>query len=366
MRKLVALDLPCGDLFLSNVKDAWDAGDAVLPLDQRFPHEMKERIVKQFGASIVISERGESLVSGTAVESEDALVITTSGTSASPKGVVLSHEALTASSQMTSSALSVDHDSDVWLCCLPVSHISGFSVISRALHTGTRLELHSSFDAASCEQAGHDGVSLVSLVPAALNRVDATAFRKILVGGSSMPSKLPANAVQTYGMTETGSGVVYDGFPLDKVKLDIRNGEIFIQSPSLFRTYRGEMPSLQSGWFATGDAGHIAESGKLVVSGRLDDAIITGGEKVWPALVERHLLSLQLFREVMIVGRPDDEWGQVITAVAVLLDPNEIPKIENIRERLNAFLPRFALPKAIEIVESLPRNHSGKLLRKLV
>jgi len=126
------------------------------------------------------------------------------------------------------------------------------------------------------------------------------------------------------------------------------------------------MPSLQSGWFATGDAGHIAESGKLVVSGRLDDAIITGGEKVWPALVERHLLSLQLFREVMIVGRPDDEWGQVITAVAVLLDPNEIPKIENIRERLNAFLPRFALPKAIEIVESLPRNHSGKLLRKLV
>ena len=127
--------MPCGDLFLSSVKTAWDDGDAVLPIDQRLPHETKAEIVSRFRASAVIDGNGKSTLKGATVESGDALVIATSGTTGSPKGVVLTHEAMEASSEITSSALSVRPDSDIWLCCLPVSHIGGFSVISRSIHT---------------------------------------------------------------------------------------------------------------------------------------------------------------------------------------------------------------------------------------
>jgi len=355
--------MPCGDSFLSSVKTAWDDGDAVLPIDQRLPHDTKTAIVAQFRASAVIDKSGKSTLRGSPVESDDALVIATSGTTGSPKGVVLTHEAMKASSEITSNALFVQPDSDIWLCCLPVSHIGGFSVISRSIHTGTSLEMHTDFDASKCEEAARNGVSLVSLVPTALKRIDSTIFRKILIGGSAMPPILPANAVSTYGMTETGSGIVYNGLPLEGVGIEIRDGEIYVRTPTLFRTYLDQQPEPRSGWFATGDAGHIDEGGKLVVSGRLDDAIITGGEKVWPAVVERHINTLQLFREVIIVGRPDSNWGQVVTAIAIPSNPEKIPTIENLREQLDPFLPRYALPKAIEIVDHLPRNYSGKILR---
>ena len=358
--------MPCGDLFLSSVKTAWDDGDAVLPIDQRLPHETKAEIVSRFRASAVIDGNGKSTLKGATVESGDALVIATSGTTGSPKGVVLTHEAMEASSEITSSALSVRSDSDIWLCCLPVSHIGGFSVISRSIHTGTSLEMHTAFDAFKCEESAQNGVSLVSLVPTALNRVDNTRFRKILVGGSAMPTILPENVVSTYGLTETGSGIVYDGLPLEGVEIEIREGEICVRTPTLFRTYLDQQPEPRNGWFATGDAGHIDGNGKLVVTGRLDDAIITGGEKVWPVVIERHINALQLFHEVIVVGRPDNNWGQSVTAVAVPSDPEKIPTIENLREQLDPFLPRYALPKAIEIVDHLPRNHSGKILRNRI
>ena len=366
MKKLIALDMACGDLFLSSVKTAWDDGDAVLPIDQRLPHDTKAAIVARFQASVVIDKNGKSALKGAAVESDDAVVIATSGTTGSPKGVVLTHEAMEASSKITSHALSVRPDSDIWLCCLPVSHIGGFSVISRAIHTGTTLEMHAAFDAAKCAESARNGVSLVSLVPTALKRVDNTIFRKILIGGSAMPSILPENVVSTYGMTETGSGIVYDGFPLEGVEIEIRNGEIYVQTPTLFRTYLDQQPEPRNGWFATGDAGRIDENGKLVVSGRLDDAIITGGEKVWPIVIERHINTLQLFREVIVVGRPDNNWGQLVTVVAIPSNPEKIPTIDNLRDQLDPFLPRYALPKAIEIVDHLPRNHSGKILRNRI
>ncbi len=358
--------MPCGDLFLSSVKTAWDDGDAVLPIDQRLPHETKAEIVSRFRATAFIFVIGKSTLKGATVESGDALVIATSGTTGSPKGVVLTHEAMEASSEITSSALSVRPDSDIWLCCLPVSHIGGFSVISRSIHTGTSLEMHTAFDAFKCEESAQNGVSLVSLVPTALNRVDNTRFRKILVGGSAMPTILPENVVSTYGLTETGSGIVYDGLPLEGVEIEIRDGEICVRTPTLFRTYLNQQPEPRNGWFATGDAGHIDGNGKLVVTGRLDDAIITGGEKVWPVVIERHINALQLFHEVIVVGRPDNNWGQSVTAVAIPSDPEKIPTIENLREQLDPFLPRYALPKAIEIVDHLPRNHSGKILRNRI
>jgi len=367
VRKLVAVDLPCGDAFVSAVKLIWDSGDAVLPLDQRLPDATKKDIVLRLGAHQVVHSGGKSSIGGFNVEPDDALVIHTSGTSGLPKGVVLTHEALMASSIMTSEALSVEQKLDVWLCCLPVSHIGGFSVVSRALHTGTQLLLHESFEARRCEAASRrDGASLVSLVPTALRRIDASLFKKILVGGSSIPDSLPENVVATYGMTETGSGVVYDGLPLTGVEIEIRNEEIFVKSPSLFRAYRDDSPALEKGWFATGDAGHIDANGKLLVSGRLEEVIVTGGEKVWPQVVERHINSLRLFREVAVVGRPDDEWGQVVTAVVLTDEASEVPDLAMLREQLASLLPRYALPKAIEVVDSFPRNRSGKLLRKSI
>lgn len=366
MRKLIALDIDGSDFFVSKLLEAWDEGHSVFPLDQRLPQARKEHLVKTFGASEVISEKETYRTKGISMEPDDALVIATSGTTGNPKGVVLTHTALQASSKITSSQLDVQNSLDEWLCCIPVSHIGGFSVITRALHNGVSLKMQRRFDAASCEEAGRNGSTLVSLVPTALGRIDPSVFRKILIGGAAAPQTLPGNAVATYGLTETGSGIVYNGATLPEVKLEIRDGEIVVQSPTLFSRYLGDEPQNSEQWFATGDAGFLQDDQRLVVTGRLDDAIITGGEKVWPVLIERELDSLSLFSEHVVVGRQDQEWGQAVTIVCVPENPEKSIDISDIRAQLRESFPNYALPKAIEVVDKLPRNAMGKVLRRLV
>ena len=366
MGKLIAFDMEGCDSFVSKLLEAWDHGHSVFPLDQRLPQARKEHLVKAFGASEVISEKDTYRTKGISMEPDDALVIATSGTTGDPKGVVLTHTALQASSQITSSQLDVQNSIDEWLCCIPVSHIGGFSVITRALHNGVRLKMQRRFDAALCEEAGRCGSTLVSLVPTALGRIDPSVFRKILVGGTAAPQVLPDNAVTTYGLTETGSGIVYNGTPLPDVKIEIRDGEIVVQSPTLFSRYLGHEPQDSGQWFTTGDAGFLQDDQRLVVTGRLDDAIITGGEKVWPALVERELNSIGLFSEHVVVGRDDQEWGQAVTIIGVLKNPKISIDISDVRAQLKDSLPNYALPKAIEVVDQLPRNAMGKVLRRLV
>ncbi len=366
MGKLIAFDMEGCDFFVSKLLEAWDKGHSVFPLDQRLPQARKEHLVKTFGASEVISEKGTFRTKGISMEPDDALVIATSGTTGDPKGVVLTHTALQASSQITSSQLDVQASLDEWLCCIPVSHIGGFSVITRALHNGVRLRVQRRFDAALCEEAGRSGSTLVSLVPTALDRIDPSVFRKILVGGAASPQILPENSVTTYGLTETGSGIVYNGTLLPEVKIEIRDSEILVQSPTLFSRYLGDEPRNNEQWFTTGDAGFLQDDQKLVVTGRLDDVIITGGEKVWPALVESELNSLRLFSEHVVVGRHDQEWGQAVTIIGVPENPEKSIDISDVRAQLRESLPNYALPKAIEIVEALPRNAMGKILRRLV
>tara|TARA_B100001778_G_scaffold287347_1_gene255103 strand:+ start:1901 stop:3001 length:1101 start_codon:yes stop_codon:yes gene_type:complete len=366
MGKLIAFDMEGCDFFVSKLLEAWDKGHSVFPLDQRLPQARKEHLVKTFGASEVISEKGTFRTKGISMEPDDALVIATSGTTGDPKGVVLTHTALQASSQITSSQLDVQASLDEWLCCIPVSHIGGFSVITRALHNGVRLRVQRRFDAALCEEAGRSGSTLVSLVPTALDRIDPSVFRKILVGGAASPQTLPENSVTTYGLTETGSGIVYNGTLLPEVKIEIRDSEILVQSPTLFSRYLGDEPRNNEQWFTTGDAGFLQDDQKLVVTGRLDDVIITGGEKVWPALVESELNSLRLFSEHVVVGRHDQEWGQAVTIIGVPENPEKSIDISDVRAQLRESLPNYALPKAIEIVEALPRNAMGKILRRLV
>lgn len=365
MKKLVALDLPGGPGFRDEMERAWTEGDAVFPVDRRLPREAAARVMRGLGVGVLVSEEGRFPTPyGRPVEAGDALVVTTSGTGGEPRGVVLTHDAVRAAAVATSKRLGVDPESDGWLACLPLSHVGGLGVVTRAVVTGTDLEIHDGFDPAAVAQAATRGATLVSLVETALRRIDASRFRKILVGGSEVRSELPHNAVATYGMTESGGGVVYDGRPLDGVEVRIRNGEILLRSPTLLRAYRdGEDPKEGDGWFATGDLGRF-ENDRLLVDGRIGEVIVTGGEKVVPGPVEEVLAGAGGVAEVAIVGRPDPDWGEAVTAVVVPIDAANPPRLEDLREIVREVFPAYAAPRAVEIVDHLPRTSLGKIRRR--
>ncbi len=364
MAELVALDMPGCPRFVDELQHAWDAGNAVFPIDQRLPPALREEQLDLVAPSVIVGADGSShRRPGRPVEPGDALVVTTSGTTGEPKAAVLTHDAVAASARITSKALAVDPDRDHWLCCLPVCDIGGLSVVTRALRTETPLTVHERFEADRVAAAADAGVTLVSLVVAVLDRLDASAFRRILLGGSAMPPVLPPNAVATYGMTETGSGIVYDGYPLEGVELRIVDGEIHVRSPTLLRAYRDGTDPTVDGWLPTGDGGAIDDEGRLTVTGRLCDVIVTGAEKVWPVQVEKALAALQLFREVAVTGRPDPTWGHAVTAVVVPLPEQRVPGLAELRELLAPSLPRYALPQAIEVRDALPRTPARKVDR---
>lgn len=361
MRRLVALDLPGGPAFVHALQRAWDSGDAVLPVDQRFPPAAKAALMAAMGASTVVEPGGTSeLAEGRPVDDGDALVVATSGSTGTPKGVVLTHEAVAASAEATSTRLGVDPEHDHWLACLPLAHVGGLSVVTRALHTGTRLTVIPAFDV---ETVDSSDATLVSLVATAMRRIDTDRWRVIVLGGAHAPADRPANSVTTYGMTETGSGVVYDGVPLDRVEVRIIDGEIQLRAPMLLRCYRdGTDPFVAGGWFPTGDLGELTVDGQLIVHGRRGDLIITGGENVWPDPVERILARHPKVTDVGVAGVPDPEWGHVVTAFVVPAD-GDAPSLDELREAVRAELPAYCAPRNVVIVSQLPRTTLGKLKR---
>ncbi|WP_419842488.1 class I adenylate-forming enzyme family protein [Candidatus Poriferisodalis sp.] len=366
MHRLVALAIGGGDPFVAELQRAWNAGDAVMPIDQRLPAAAQQSLVERMGAMVVVDSAGRHRRrGGWSVEPGDALVMATSGSTGEPKGVVLTHAAVEANAMATSAALAVDPSTDRWLACLPLSHVGGLAVAVRALLTDTRLDVQDGFAADAVDAAARRGATLTALVPTALSRIDASAFRTILLGGSAMPSQRPANTVATYGMTETFSGVVYEGRPLDGVELRIVDGEIQLRCPMLARCYRdGTDPRTADGWFPTGDAGAVADDGRLTVFGRLDDMIVSGGQNVWPVAVERILAEMPNIAEAAVVGRPDPEWGQAVTAVVVPADSEQPPDLAELREAVKAQLPAYCAPRALQLVTRLPRTPLGKLQRR--
>ena len=151
----------------------------------------------------------------------------------------------------------------------------------------------------------------MSLVPTALRRVDPAVFRCIVLGGSAPPRDLPANVVTTYGMTETGSGVVYDGRPLDGVDVRVDgDGEIWLRGPMLLRAYRDGTDPLVDGWLPTGDLGGWLTDGRLHVEGRAGDLIVTGGENVWPEPIEALLRDVPGVGDVAVVRRRPTTSGE--------------------------------------------------------
>jgi O-succinylbenzoic acid--CoA ligase len=334
---------------------AWDAGDAVLALDRRLPPAAQ--------AAVVAAARPDEPVA-----EGDALVIATSGSTGAPKAVVLTHAALAASAAAGSMRLGADPARDHWLACMPLSHMSGLGVVTRALLTGTPLTVHDGFDAAAVDDAARSGCTLTTFVPTALARVDASRWRRIIVGGAPVPGGLPANCVTSYGLTVTAGGCVYDGAPFPGVDVRIDGGgQILLRGPVLLRGFRdGSDPRRADGWLPTGDAGHLDADGRLVVDGRVTDLIITGGENVWPAAVERVLRTHGAVADVAVVGRPDAEWGERVVAVVVARDAASPPALDSLRDHVKAVLPPWCAPRQVIVVDDLPRTGSGKVARRLL
>jgi o-succinylbenzoate---CoA ligase len=383
--ELVALDLPGGIGFVDALRAIWDTGDAAAPLDPRLPPAARQVMLDALRPTRIVGSDGDqhALADGIPVEEGDALVVATSGTAGHPKGVVLTHEAVAASALSTSTRLGVDATRDTWLACLPLAHIGGLAVVTRSILTGTPVVVLPGFEAETVEEAGRSGrVSHVSLVTTALRRLDPSVFACVLLGGSKAPDTLPATVVSTYGMTETGSGVIYDGRPLDGVEVAFRPAErtdadgeaavvveeILLRAPMLFRCYRqgddGRVvgPDGARSWFATGDAGRLGADGKIVVSGRIEDVITTGAEKVWPDLVERSLMAHPGVAEVAVWKRTDPEWGERVVAWVVPSD--DAPSLEELRQIVADGIAPWAAPKELVLVDDLPRTAAGKVRRR--
>ncbi|MBS1836189.1 MAG: AMP-binding protein [Actinobacteria bacterium] len=380
MAELVALSITPGAAFLDALRRVWDGGDAVVPLDPGAPLVHNRRIVAALAPGSVIEADGErrSLDGGIPVLDGDALVIATSGTTGTPKGVVHTHAGIATAARLTATTPS-STGSTCWLACLPLTHVGGFSVITRALLNDATLVIHDRPDAARIDEAARQGATHVSLVTTLLGRIDASLWETILLGGSAIPRDRPSNAVATYGMTETFGGVVHDGRALDGVEVRIDEpdedgvGVIELRTPTLMRSYRGTDDLIDGNdaadardpdrWYRTGDLGSLSADEVLDVAGRSDDLIVTGAVKVWPTPVEEVLRRHPGVADVAVLGTADAEWGQRVVAVVVPSDPGSPPTLGSLRDHVRAELPAAAAPKELRLADVLPRTSLGKLTR---
>jgi len=363
---LVALDLPGGPAFVSTLLRVWEQGDAALPLAHGLPSSAKQAVFDALHPARVVDASGTSttLEGAEPVEEGDAVVLATSGTTGTPKGVIHTHEGLRASSAATSGRLGVDPSRHRWLCALPVNHVAGLAIVCRGVHTGVPVDVIGGFDSDAVMAAARAGATHTTLVPTALRRIDGSVFETILLGGGPLPEEVDAHIVRTYGLTETASGIAYDGWALDGVELRTVEGEIHIRAPMVLRAYRDGRPATDAdGWFHTGDLGEIDQRGHLTVHGRGDDLIISGGENVWPGPVEELLADHPGVAEVAVAGRPDPEWDQVVVAFVVPADPTSPPGLEELRDFVKQKLPAHCAPRRLELRDTIPRTSIGKPLR---
>jgi O-succinylbenzoic acid--CoA ligase len=354
---------------------AWEAGEAVLPLDPDAPGPELARLLDVARPTHLLDATGRSrLPGGRPAGPGTAVVVATSGTGGLPKAVELDAAAIGAAARAVSAALEAGQG-DRWLCCLPLHGVAGLAIVARAWHTGIPVEVHERFDPAGvAEVAGR--ATLVSLVPAMLPRLRAAGadlgrFRRVLLGGGPIPAEVTGGTlVRTYGLTETFGGVVHDGHPLEGVEVRIDGGEILLRGPMLFRGYRDDpartAAALRGGWLHTGDLGLLDPASRLKVLGRLDDLIVTGGVNVHPVEVEETLAAHPAVAEVGVRGRPDPRWGQRVVAYVVPRDPAAPPTLAELRAFALERLAAAKAPRELVLVAALPRGPSGKLQRRLL
>jgi O-succinylbenzoic acid--CoA ligase len=356
------------------------SGPAILPLDPALPEASLARTIETLAPSSLLTMTGTSALgagptgpSAPGVADDTAVVIATSGSTGVPKGVELSAAALTASAAASLRRIGAQ-PGERWLCCLPTFHISGLGVLVRSLISGTDPVIGAKADP---DVLAASGCAHVSLVPTQLRRLlDAGAkpagFRTVLLGGAAAAGDLlPAAAaagwpvVTTYGMSETCGGCVYDGRPLDGVDaVPGADGRIEITGPVLFSGYRLQPEltavALAGGRFRTADLGHFRADGRLVIRGRADDVINTGGEKVVAGEVEAALGTSPGVADVVVIGVPDAEWGELVTAFVVPADPAEPPDLGQLRSIVRQTLSPRAAPRKVFVMPVFPLLPSGK------
>ncbi|MDT7581955.1 MAG: o-succinylbenzoate---CoA ligase, partial [Pseudonocardiales bacterium] len=318
------------------------------------------------------------------------VLVATSGSTGDPRLVALPVAALRASATATAARLGGPAR---WLLALPAEHVAGVQVVVRALLAGAPpvlQDLREGFRPdgfAVATAALGPGRRCTSLVPTQLLRLldaggpalDALrSYAAVLVGGAALDPGLRARAVAggvrvvtTYGMTETAGGCVYDGVPLEGVTVRLDgDGRITLGGPTLAAGYVGRPAETAAAFgtdgdgrreFRTGDLGRRVD-GRLEVLGRADDVIVTGGEKVVPAAVERVLAAQPGVRAACVVGLPDAEWGAVVAA-AVVTDPgggDRVADPERLRAAVREALGRAAVPRVLQAVDALPLRGIGK------
>ena len=381
---LVACSLPAtSDSWISLVDDVWQSGAALLPVDSRLPATTRDAMIKRARATVVIAPDGAARLRHPAGRDEALLaVVATSGSTGEPRLIELTRDAVAAAVAASAEVIGSRPD-DAWLLCLPPSHIGGLLVLLRHALTSAPVVIGSG----SAEGLARGDAAFTSLVPTQLRRLldagaDLTRFRAILVGGSALAPDLAAGArardlslVSTYGLTESCGGVVYDGRALPRTRVRIGEaGEVQLAGPTLLRGYRADPSATASaftddGWLRTRDAGEMRD-GVLSVRGRLDDAIRSGGETVWPLEVEAVLSSHPQVAEVAVAGAEDREWGERVVAFVVPRQTSSPPTLESLRAHVSERLPRYKAPRQLIITATLPRttpdNQGGKVRRDVL
>ena len=365
-------------------------GAVSVPMDPAAPAPVTDRLLEAVGARLVVRSPSDVLDAPEAagLEMGDAFdtdsvqcVIHTSGTSGEPAAVELTYGNHLWSAIGAGVRIGVA-PTDRWLCCLPLHHIGGFSIVLRSALYRIPMVLEP-FDVQGIGAAiERHGVSIVSLVPTMLARLlDAGAplerLRCAVIGGGPMPLPLIERALEagapvapTYGLTEAASQVATmpasevrerpesAGPPIlnTEVRID-EQGRICLRGPTIGPGLAGE-----DGWLVTGDLGRVDDDGYLYVLGRADDVIVTGGENVSPAEVELVLLDHPGVADAGVHGRDDPEWQQAVVAHVVLASENGASE-EDLRAFCRERLAPHKVPKAITFVSALPRNATGKLER---
>lgn len=386
-RSLAGAGIEAGDRVALEIEDRFDwalavhscllNGSPAVPIDLRLGSE--ERAARRAQAKIVLTEwpagrAGAPLRRGGGFAPDEvAAVMHTSGTTSAPKPVELTYGNWLASALGSAVALGLDPQ-ERWLCPMPLTHVGGLSILIRSTIYATTAVLHPRFDTQVVLSDLMDparSITMVSLVPTMLARLlDAglerpPALRWALLGGAPISPGLMDRAATagvpvapTYGMTEACSQLFTFGFPLPGVEWGLCGveREIVVQGPMVAPGSLDE-----HGWLRTGDLGDLDEGGALMIVGRKSSTIISGGENVAPEEVEAVLHQHPQVSDAAVIGRPDPEWGQAVVALVVARDAVDT---EQLRAYCRQHLAAFKVPKAVELVDRLPRTTSGKLLRR--
>ncbi|MEA2022848.1 MAG: AMP-binding protein [Actinomycetota bacterium] len=373
------LDLRADAYALSLVDEGFEAGDLV-------PFEATQNLETVIALVAIPRIRAVPVPYGPhVIEASDTLrepayaVVPTSGSSGRPRGVILTPGNVNAAVAASERRLGNDRG-DRWLLTLPLFHVGGLSVVWRSLTTGGSIELHTGFDAARTAESLRSGsVSMVSLVPTMLHRIldidpgPYAGIKGVLLGGAPANRDLVERGLgaglpvlQTYGMTETCSQVTTvepgtarrslgtAGRPLDGFSVTIDGGEIVIDGPAVSPGYLGESPRI--GPYRTGDLGHMDRVGRLIVTGRKDELILTGGENVRPSAIEEAIEAIPAVSHAVVVGIDDEEWGTIVVAIV----ETEPDAIVDVKATVAGRLARHEIPKHWIAVEQLPLLPNGK------